>query len=102
MGKMKPVFFFALGAVFFAACGTTEIKFPYAWFHVSPIKAWEFPQGKLLGDGVTHKLEDCKPRRNNDGEMVQTCVVVFYDELTKVITDYKQTKQSLIDCQRGR
>lgn len=102
MGKLKSSFFFLLGAVFFAACGTAEIKFPYKFFHLSPTKTWDFPGGKLIGDGQTFDLTDCKPVRNNQGQMVQRCLVFKYDEFNRAVADYKNTKQQLIDCQRGR
>lgn len=102
MGKLKYISAFALGALFFVACGHADIKFPYKFFHASPTKVWEIPGGQLIGQGVKHELTDCRPYRNNEGDMVQRCVVVFYDELNKVIKDYKNTKQELIDCQRGR
>lgn len=101
MGKLRFVAGFALGALFFAACGTAEVKFPYKWFHLSPISTWEVERGELVGDGVRLPLKDCKPRRDAQGKLVQVCAVVFYDELNRVIVDYKQTKQALVDCQRG-
>lgn len=102
MGGLKLSAAFVLGAIFFAACGTAEIKFPYKFFHVSPIQAWEFPNGELRGDKVRYELKRCKPVKNSEGKLEQQCVVVFYDELNKFVADYKNTKQALIDCQRGR
>jgi hypothetical protein len=98
---MRNLGFFLLGAIFFAACGTAEIPFKYKFFHLSPMRAWEYPGGELIGQGVKHPLTDCKPFKNNKGEIVQKCVVVFYEELNKFVKDYKNTKQQLIDCQRG-
>lgn len=102
---MKRALWFSLGAVFFAACGTAEIKFPFRFHHASPINVWEYPNGKLLGarEGTDRELRDCKPtRRDSQGRLIQECVVVFYSELNKIVADYKKTKQDLIDCQRGR
>lgn len=99
MGKIG---FFVLGAIFFAACGTTEVKWPYKFFHASPISVWQVRGGKLVGDGISYDLKRCAPVKNDQGKMVQQCVVVFYSELNKVISDFKNTKQQLIDCQRGR
>lgn len=94
---------FMLGAIFFAACGAANIQFPYKWFHVSPISVWEFPQGKLLGAKPEDDklLSDCKPTQTADGKLVQKCAVVFLDELEKLIVDYKQTKQRVIDLEKG-
>lgn len=101
-GRANPWAIFLLGAVFFAACGTAEIRFPYKYFHISPANTWEKSDGKLLGDGITYELSKCKPVKNSEGKSVQQCVVMFYSELNKAIADYKTTKQQLIDCQRGR
>lgn len=103
MGHLRALSYFSMGAIFFAACGTAEIRFPYKYYHASPVAVWDYPSGQLRGDGPdSHKkLEDCKPVRNSEGKLVQKCVVVFYDELTRLTADYKNTKQQLIDCQRG-
>lgn len=92
---------FLLGAIFFAACGTAQIKFPYKFFHLSPTKTWEMPGGKLLGDGISYDLVKCKPVKNSEGKSVQQCIIMFYDEFNRAVADYKNTKQELIDCQRG-
>lgn len=103
MGKLKFVTAFFLGGLTFVACGTLgDVKFPYKFFHVSPIQTWDIQAGKLVGQGVQYDLSRCKPVKNSEGKLVQQCVVVFYSELNKVIADYKNTKQALIDCQRGR
>lgn len=102
---MKRLGWFMLGAVFFAACGTAQIKFPYQFFHVSPIGVWEFPAARLLGarQGTDKNLIECKPTEKDDqGRLIQKCVVVLYPELNRLVTDYKKTKQDLIDCQRGK
>lgn len=94
---------FILGALFITACGTLgDVKFPYEFFHVSPISTWSAPSGQLVGSKVRYDLKKCAPVKNSQGKLVQQCVVVFYSELNKVIADYKNTKQALIDCQRGR
>jgi hypothetical protein len=93
---------FILGAVFFSACGVANIQFPYKWFYASPIAVWEFPAGKLLGAKPEDDklLSDCKPTQAADGKLVQKCAVVFLDELEKLIVDYKQTKQRVIDLEK--
>jgi hypothetical protein len=93
-----------MGALFFVACGTASIPFRYKYYHVSPGAIWEINGAKLLGQNASDDLDfvDCKPRRASDGKIVQKCVVMTYEELTKLVQDYKQTKQELIDCQRGR
>lgn len=102
MGGLKLLTGFALGAIFFAACSTADIKFPYKFFHVSPIQVWNYPSAELRGDKVRAELRECAPKKNQEGKLVQQCVVVFYSELNKFVADYKNTKQALIDCQRGR
>lgn len=102
MGKLKFLAGFVFGAMFFVACGVADIPFKYKFFHISPIQVWDFPNGSLIGDGVRQLLKDCKPVKNSEGKLVQRCVVVFYSELNKLVADYKNTKQQLIDCQRGR
>lgn len=102
---MKRIGWFCLGAVFFVSCGVAQINFPYQFFHASPIGVWEFPAGKLLGarPGTDKELLECKPtERDEQGRLIQKCVVVLYPELNKLIADYKQTKQALIDCQKGQ
>lgn len=104
--KLKTFTAFLLGAVFFTTCGSSkEVIFNYKWFHVQPAAVWDFPNGKLLGFQTSDDMElrECKPKRKNDkGELIQECVVVFYKELNSVIKDYKETKQKLIDCQKGK
>jgi hypothetical protein len=101
---MKNAFFFLMGAVFFSACAplASEIKFPYKYFHISPSEIWDSP-GKLLGEKQEddHLLGECKPKLDKDGKPVTQCVVVFYSELTTLISDYKNTKADLISCQKG-
>jgi hypothetical protein len=96
---------FILGAMFFTACGTATVPFPYKFFHVSPIEVWDHDEGKLKGADpkFDHDLKDCKPTRLNEkGQLIQECVVVFYEELNDLVDDYKTTKQQLIDCQKGK
>lgn len=103
MGKIKLLTVFVFGAVFSVACGTLgDVKFPYKFFHLSPMGTWDASGGKLVGDGISYDLSKCKPVKNSQGKYVQQCVVVFYSELNKLAADYKNTKQQLIDCQRGR
>lgn len=100
---MNRVLWFSLGALFFVACGTAQIKFPYQFFHASPIAVWDFPGGKLLGarEGSDKRLIECKPtEKDAEGRLIQKCVVVLYSELNRLVADYKQTKQALIDCQK--
>lgn len=101
---MKPFFFFVLGAVFFAACGSAQIRFSYPFYHFSPSSVWQVPSGKLLGpsEGKDRLATECSPVKDANGKTVQRCVVVFYSDLNRLIADYKNTKQELIDCQRGR
>jgi hypothetical protein len=101
---MKKSFYFILGGVFFFGCATA-INFNYKFYHVIPTGAWDYPNGRLLGakESDDYDLSRCKPvRKNENGQLVQECVVVFYSELNKIISEYKQTKQALIDCQRGK
>jgi hypothetical protein len=73
------------------------------WFHASPIAVWDFPQAKLLGAKPEDDklLSDCKPVTNAEGKQVQKCGVIFLDALESLIVDYKQTKQRVIDLERG-
>lgn len=93
---------FAIASLMLVACAGAEIIFPYKWFHVSPAGVWEYPQGKLLSE----KQEDdkplsfCRPTKNQEGKDVQQCVVMPYAELNLLISDYKGTKQQLIDCKK--
>lgn len=101
---MKKLFYFILGAIFFFGCGTAA-TFNYKWYHVTPTGAWDYPNGRLLGatQSDDFDLSRCKPvRRNEKGQLIQECVVVFYSELNRLIADYKTTKQQLIDCQKGK
>lgn len=100
---MKRITAFFLGAVFFTACGSAAIKWPYLQMHVSPIGVWDYPNAQLLGfrQEQDRKLVECKPtRKDAAGKLIQECVVVFYPELEKIISDWKTTKQALIDCQK--
>ncbi len=99
---MSRVFWFGLGAVFFAACGAANIAFPYRYYFGSPVAVWDFPAGKLLGDKPENDrlLSECKPVKNAEGKTVQKCGVIFLDELEKLIIDYKQSKQRIIDLER--
>lgn len=93
---------FVFGAVFFTACAAANIQFPYKWFYVSPITIWNIDSGKLIGAKPEddRQLTDCKPIKNAEGKMVQKCAVVFLDELEKLIIDYKQSKQRIIDLEK--
>lgn len=101
MGRLT---FFFLGAFFFFSCAGA-INFGYKFYHITPREVWDFPNARLLGKTQSddYDLSRCKPvRKNEKGQFVQECVVVFYTELNKLVADYKKTKQELIDCQRGR
>jgi hypothetical protein len=101
---MGRIAFFILGAVFYISCATA-IKFSYRFYHITPAGVWDYPNGRLLGakESDDYDLSRCKPvRKNEKGQLIQECVVVFYTELNKLVAEYKQTKQALIDCQRGR
>lgn len=76
------------------ACAAAPV-FPYKYYHVSGNNF----AGTLFGPGEKDDLPflKCKPVGST-----QQCVVVFYPELKALVTDYKQTKQDLVDCQRGR
>lgn len=84
---------FLLGCALIS-CAASPV-FPYKFYHVSGNNF----SGTLLGmqpkDDVP--FSQCKPINGK-----QQCVVVFYPELTALISDYKQTKSDLIACQRGR
>lgn len=101
---MGRIGIFLLGAFFFFSCGTAAVKFSYKFYNVTPMNVWDYPSAKLLGAKSTDDLplKECKPVKNSDGKYIQKCVVVFYTELNKLVIDYKQSKQDLIDCQRGR
>lgn len=92
---MNALKWFLLGAVFFFGCATAGIPFSYRFYHLT---GNDF-SGTLLG--ATEKDDEpfssCKPVNGK-----QKCVVVFYSELNKLIIDYKDTKQKLVDCQRGK
>ena len=103
---MSRAYWFILGAIFFSACGAAQINFNYKWYYPSPIAIWDFPGGKLLGDKPENDklLADCKPVTvpGEDGKpkTVQKCAVVFLDEFERLVIDYKQTKQRVIDLER--
>lgn len=80
--------------VFLVACAASPV-FPYKWFHLSGNNF----AGTLLGptDKDDVPFERCRPVNGK-----QQCVVVFYPELTSLISDYKKTKSDLIACQKGR
>lgn len=102
--KMGRIGFFILGALFFVSCAGA-VTFNYKFYHVTPTGAWDYPNGRLLGakESDDYDLSRCKPvRKNEKGQLVQECVVVFYTELNRLVADFKKTKQELIDCQRGR
>ena len=90
MGKIS---WFIIGAVFFTACGSAAVKFNYKFYNL----AGNSYSGTLLGptDKDYLPFTECKPVNNK-----QKCAVVFYTELAAIISDYKQTKQELIDLQR--
>lgn len=96
---------FSLGCALIA-CAATPV-FPYHFYHLSPSNAWDLPGGKLLGATPQddHALSECRPVPGKDPQgkpvTVQRCAVVFYSELNSFISDYKQTKSDLIDCQKG-
>lgn len=92
---MKGLKWFILGALFFSACGTAAISFPYKFYHISGNSY----SGVLLGPTKNDDIifTECKPSAGK-----QKCVVIFYTELAKIISDYKETKQNLIDCQKGK
>jgi hypothetical protein len=97
-------FYFLLGAVFFFSCAGA-VSWPYRFYHITPTGVWDFPNARLLGakESDDYDLSRCKPtRKNNKGQLIQECVVVFYPELNRLVADYKKSKQDLIDCQRGR
>lgn len=75
-------------------CAASPI-FPYKFYHLTGNSF----EGTLLGQTPKDDLPfaQCKPVNGK-----QQCVVVFYTELTALITDYKQTKSDLIACQRGQ
>jgi hypothetical protein len=100
---MERLAWFTLGCFLFVACAATPITFPYKWFYPSPVAVWEFPGAKLLGAKPEDDklLSDCKPAQGADGKLVQKCGVVFLDEMERLIIDYKQTKQRVIDLERG-
>lgn len=99
---MKRLAWFTLGAVFFTACGGAAINFPYRWFYPTPIAVWEYPGAKLLGAKPEDDklLSDCKPTTNAEGKQVQKCGVIFLDELEKLVIEYKQDKQRIIDLEK--
>lgn len=74
------------------ACGAT---FAYKFYGVDAVSY----EGNLLGE----KPEDdipfarCKPDDVEKGK----CVVMLKEEFFQMKADYLQTKQALIDCQKG-
>lgn len=82
-----------MGAIFFTACGSASVKFPYRWYNLTGNSY----VGTLLGPTEKEDLPftECKPVNNK-----QKCAVVFYSELAELIQDYKQTKSDLIDLQK--
>ena len=108
MGAMMKSFFagFFL-ALTLLACAATP-TFNYKFYHVTPAAVWQTPAAKLLGEKPQddRALTECAPVPGTDpnGKPIvdQRCVVMFYDELRALVTDYKDTKQKLIDCQRGQ
>jgi len=82
-----------LCAFFLIACGAAQIRFPYAFYHLSG----NTYSGTLLGptDKDDKPFSECSPVNGK-----QKCVVVFYTELNALIKDYKETKQALSDLQR--
>lgn len=102
-GSVKIIFAFVLGLTIFTACAAAPIVFPFKWWHVQPSAVWQAPSGKLLSEKPEDDkpLSFCMPTKNSEGKDVQQCVVMSYAELNALIKDYKDTKQKLIDCQRG-
>lgn len=92
MGSMKYfIFGISIGLMVTACAG---VVWPYKFYHLSGNNF----SGTLLGPKETDDIafSECRPVNGK-----QRCVVVFYTELQKLVTDYKQTKQALYDCQRG-
>ena len=84
---MKNPFLFII--VFLVACGTAPITFNYKFYHLSGNNYAGTLLGPTKNDDVS--FTDCRPSSGK-----QKCVVVFYTELAKIISDYKETKQKLI------
>lgn len=84
---------FAL-ALTLLACAAAP-TFNYCFYHLSGNSF----AGTLLGPEPKDDVpfERCIPVNGK-----QQCVVVFYTELNALVKDYKQTKQDLINCQRGK
>ena len=94
MGFMKFFSGFVLGSSLIA-CAATPISFAYKYYNISG----NLFQGTLLGPTPQDDVpfQRCAPVNGK-----QQCVVVFYTELNTLIADYKNTKQSLVDCQAGK